>query len=53
VKLPVAGGAGLYGPNPCECLDLARGFRLTILGNHDQGALFDPAGRATVRRRTW
>jgi diadenosine tetraphosphatase ApaH/serine/threonine PP2A family protein phosphatase len=33
-----------YGPNPRECLDLARGFRLTILGNHDQGALFDPAG---------
>jgi predicted phosphodiesterase len=33
-----------YGPNPRECLDLAQGFRLTILGNHDQGALFDPAG---------
>jgi diadenosine tetraphosphatase ApaH/serine/threonine PP2A family protein phosphatase len=50
-----AGGAGVeavyclgdvvgYGPNPRECLDLARGFRLTVLGNHDQGALFDPAG---------
>jgi diadenosine tetraphosphatase ApaH/serine/threonine PP2A family protein phosphatase len=33
-----------YGPNPRECLDLAQGFRLTVLGNHDQGALFDPLG---------
>jgi predicted phosphodiesterase len=33
-----------YGPNPRECVDLAQAFRLTILGNHDQGALFDPAG---------
>jgi diadenosine tetraphosphatase ApaH/serine/threonine PP2A family protein phosphatase len=33
-----------YGPNPSECLDLASGFRLTILGNHDQGAMFDPVG---------
>jgi diadenosine tetraphosphatase ApaH/serine/threonine PP2A family protein phosphatase len=33
-----------YGPNPRECIDLALGFRLTLLGNHDQGALFDPAG---------
>src|SRR3954452_2220643 len=33
-----------YGPNPRECLDLVQGFHLTILGNHDQGALFDPVG---------
>jgi diadenosine tetraphosphatase ApaH/serine/threonine PP2A family protein phosphatase len=33
-----------YGPNPRECLDLALAFHLTILGNHDQGALFDPEG---------
>jgi predicted phosphodiesterase len=33
-----------YGPNPRECLDLALGFRVTLLGNHDQGAMFDPAG---------
>jgi predicted phosphodiesterase len=33
-----------YGPNPLECLDLAAGFQQTILGNHDQGALFDPLG---------
>jgi diadenosine tetraphosphatase ApaH/serine/threonine PP2A family protein phosphatase len=33
-----------YGPNPRECVDLAASFRMTLLGNHDQGALFDPAG---------
>jgi len=33
-----------YGPNPRECLDLAKDFRLTLLGNHDQAALFDPVG---------
>jgi predicted phosphodiesterase len=33
-----------YGPDPLECLDLALGFRLTLLGNHDQAAMFDPAG---------
>jgi diadenosine tetraphosphatase ApaH/serine/threonine PP2A family protein phosphatase len=33
-----------YGPNPRECVDLATSFRMTLLGNHDQGALFDPAG---------
>jgi predicted phosphodiesterase len=33
-----------YGPEPRECLDLAQGFRLTLLGNHDQGAMFDPQG---------
>lgn len=34
-----------YGPNPCECLDLVIDHaRLTILGNHDQAALFDPDG---------
>jgi diadenosine tetraphosphatase ApaH/serine/threonine PP2A family protein phosphatase len=33
-----------YGPNPRECLDLAQSFRVTVLGNHDQGALFDPLG---------
>ena len=32
-----------YGPNPCECLDaVMRCCELTILGNHDQAALFDP-----------
>ena len=34
-----------YGPNPCECLDaVIRCCKLTILGNHDQAALFDPDG---------
>ena len=33
-----------YGPNPRECLDLASKFQLCLLGNHDQGALFDPEG---------
>ena len=33
-----------YGPDPRECVDLAMQFDLNILGNHDQGALFDPEG---------
>ena len=34
-----------YGPNPCECLDeVIAKCQLTILGNHDQAALFDPDG---------
>ncbi|WP_372721094.1 metallophosphoesterase [Novipirellula sp.] len=34
-----------YGPNPCECLDLVmKSCHSTILGNHDQAALFDPEG---------
>jgi diadenosine tetraphosphatase ApaH/serine/threonine PP2A family protein phosphatase len=34
-----------YGPNPCECVKLVRDrCSLVILGNHDQGALFDPDG---------
>jgi diadenosine tetraphosphatase ApaH/serine/threonine PP2A family protein phosphatase len=33
-----------YGPDPRACVDLARDFRMTLLGNHDQGALFDPVG---------
>ena len=34
-----------YGPNPRECVDLVRAnCKVTLLGNHDQGALFDPEG---------
>ena len=34
-----------YGPNPRECIDLAmRHFKVTLMGNHDQAALFDPEG---------
>jgi diadenosine tetraphosphatase ApaH/serine/threonine PP2A family protein phosphatase len=31
-----------YGPNPRECLDLARGWDLVLLGNHDHAVLFEP-----------
>ncbi len=32
-----------YGPNPAQCLDIVmQECRVTILGNHDQAALFDP-----------
>src|SRR5271167_5270085 len=31
-----------YGPNPRECIDLVMdNCQVTILGNHDQGAMFD------------
>ena len=41
-----------YGPNPCECLDLVmRKSSLTIMGNHDQAALFDPEGFNPVALR--
>lgn len=34
-----------YGPNPRECIDLVmEKCEVTILGNHDQAALFDPEG---------
>lgn len=34
-----------YGPNPIECLDIViKRATVTILGNHDQAALFDPQG---------
>ncbi len=33
-----------YGPNPRECVDRARQLSLSLLGNHDNGALFDPDG---------
>lgn len=34
-----------YGPNPCECIDRVMDHcKLCLLGNHDQGALFDPDG---------
>ncbi|MBI1918052.1 MAG: metallophosphoesterase family protein [Planctomycetes bacterium] len=32
-----------YGPNPRECLELVMDCRVTLLGNHDQAALFDPS----------
>ncbi len=33
-----------YGPNPRECVDLVRQLTLSVLGNHDQAAIFDPEG---------
>jgi len=33
-----------YGPNPRECIDLVMQCDMCLLGNHDQGALFDPEG---------
>jgi diadenosine tetraphosphatase ApaH/serine/threonine PP2A family protein phosphatase len=33
-----------YGPSPRECIDLVMKCDVCILGNHDQGALFDPVG---------
>jgi diadenosine tetraphosphatase ApaH/serine/threonine PP2A family protein phosphatase len=34
-----------YGPNPRECIDrVMETCRFSLLGNHDQGALFDPDG---------
>lgn len=33
-----------YGPEPAACVDVARSFDATILGNHDLAALFDPEG---------
>ncbi|MEZ6133461.1 MAG: metallophosphoesterase family protein [Pirellulaceae bacterium] len=41
-----------YGPNPCQCLDVVMNkCQLTILGNHDQAALFDPEGFNPVALR--
>ena len=34
-----------YGPNPVECIELARDkVTVCLLGNHDQASLFDPEG---------
>jgi len=33
-----------YGPNPRECIDLVMQCKTVLLGNHDQGAMFDPDG---------
>ena len=33
-----------HGPNPIECLDLAMGMGVVLLGIFDHGLLFDPDG---------
>lgn len=40
-----------YGPNPRECIDRCQSFNLTLLGNHDNGALFDPEGFSSGAER--
>jgi predicted phosphodiesterase len=40
-----------YGPNPRECIDRVMQFDMCILGNHDQGALFDPEGFSSGAER--
>ena len=40
-----------YGPNPRECIDAVMGCKVCLLGNHDQGALFDPEGFNTGAER--
>lgn len=40
-----------YGPDPLTCIDRAMSFDLCILGNHDQGALFDPEGFSSGAER--
>ena len=41
-----------YGPNPRECIDIImESCQVTILGNHDQAALFDPEGFNTGAER--
>ncbi|WP_145035170.1 metallophosphoesterase family protein [Caulifigura coniformis] len=42
-----------YGPNPRECIDLVmKNCQVTILGNHDQAALFDPEGFNAAAERS-
>jgi predicted phosphodiesterase len=40
-----------YGPNPRECVDEAMKFHQCVLGNHDQGALYDPEGFSSGAER--
>jgi diadenosine tetraphosphatase ApaH/serine/threonine PP2A family protein phosphatase len=40
-----------YGPNPRECVDLVMKCKVVLLGNHDQGAMFDPEGFNTSAER--
>jgi len=41
-----------YGPNPRECLDLARDFRLCLLGNHEEAVLFEAQAQGFNPRAT-
>jgi len=33
-----------YGPNPAECAEISRNFKLTMMGNHDEGLTNYPVG---------
>lgn len=40
-----------YGPHPIACIDMAMDFQRCLLGNHDQGVLFDPEGFSSGAER--
>jgi len=43
-----------YGPDPAECVDVAMSFDLTMLGMHDEYALFESAEvNFNYRARAW
>lgn len=43
-KIVCLGDVVGYGPNPRECLDLAVDFDFTLLGNHEEAALYGAVG---------
>lgn len=40
-----------YGPSPLQCIDLARLFRMSLMGNHEDALLFKPLGFNEKARR--
>lgn len=40
-----------YGTNPDECIDIIRKCKVTIMGNHDEGMIDEPAVGFTLRAR--
>ncbi len=40
-----------YGPSPLPCIDLARLFRFSLMGNHEDALLFKPLGFNEKARR--
>lgn len=41
-----------YGPNPIECLERSLAWEVKLLGNHDQGVMFDPDGFSASGERS-
>ncbi|MFC1672394.1 metallophosphoesterase family protein [Planctomycetota bacterium] len=33
-----------YGPEPIKCLEMARSFNISLMGNHEEAVLFEPEG---------